>query len=49
MNLCLQNEALYHGLITHYELGQVTNVSCQGTDHGGEDWILQQEEEVSGK
>ena len=34
--------------MAHYELGQVVNVSCQGIDHGGDDWTLLQDQEVSG-
>ncbi|XP_076455491.1 uncharacterized protein LOC143290086 [Babylonia areolata] len=42
------SEALHQGLVAHYELGQAVNVSCQGVDHGGQDWVLLQDQEVSG-
>ncbi|KAK7495683.1 hypothetical protein BaRGS_00013130, partial [Batillaria attramentaria] len=41
-------EALQQGLVAHYELGQLINVSCQGIDHGGEDWTLQQDQDITG-
>ncbi|KAK7092975.1 uncharacterized protein [Littorina saxatilis] len=42
------NQALNQGLVAHYELGNAVNISCVGTDHGGDDWTLLQDQEVSG-
>ncbi|XP_025084459.1 uncharacterized protein LOC112558294 isoform X1 [Pomacea canaliculata] len=41
-------EALFNGLVAHYELGQLVNTSCQGVNHGGDDWLLNEGEEVTG-
>lgn len=48
MTLVFQYQALYDGLVAHYELGQLVNMSCVGTDHGGDDWVFTQDQEVSG-
>jgi len=47
-----QNEALYGGLVGHWELGDTFPAPCTGddvTDHGGADWTLSDGETISGK
>ncbi|KAK6181661.1 hypothetical protein SNE40_009472 [Patella caerulea] len=41
-------EALYGGLVAHYELGHDVNLPCHGIDHGGDDWKIKNSQELSG-
>ena len=45
-----QQEALYGGLVGHWELAEEPPIpKCLGTDHGGEDWVLTDGQSVYGK
>ncbi|ESO82963.1 hypothetical protein LOTGIDRAFT_169789, partial [Lottia gigantea] len=41
-------EAMYGGLISHYELGHDVNLPCNGIDHGGDDWEVRNSQQLSG-
>ena len=48
----LQIEALYEGLVGHWELGDTGLPACSGgnaIDHGGEDWTLTDGQFVGGR
>ena len=43
-----QTEALYDGLVGHWELADTTLPPCSGIDHNGADWVVEQAQVLSG-